>query len=205
MQKISLFHLFLSFITVAFPSVIKTAKIVPVFKKDSKLVYSNYRPISLSSNVEKILEKLMFKRLYTFLTTMFYILCLNQARLKNMLVCHYQGLFFEHNWPVRKKDFYNFEIEKIGLILIYLRRFSSSSLCSTSCVYFFCNVHATTSMEPCSQGSLSFCPVYGVIVGGNPKTLKYWVGVQQGQFFLSGRKKVPLQPWLATLLLMASQ
>ena len=50
-----------------FPSVLKIAKVVPVFKKDSKLDYSNYRPISLLSNIEKILEKLMYKRLYTFL------------------------------------------------------------------------------------------------------------------------------------------
>ena len=50
-----------------FLSVLKTAKVVPVFKKDSKLDYSNYRPISLLSNIEKILEKLMYKRLYTFL------------------------------------------------------------------------------------------------------------------------------------------
>ena len=40
--------------------------IVLVFKKDSKLDYSNYHPISLLSNIEKILEKLI-KRLYTFL------------------------------------------------------------------------------------------------------------------------------------------
>ena len=53
--------------TGVFPSVLKTAKVVPVFKKDSKLNYSNYRPVTLLSNVEKILEKLMYKRLYTFL------------------------------------------------------------------------------------------------------------------------------------------
>ena len=57
----------LSFLTGVFPSVLKTAKVVPVFKKDSKLGYSKYRPISLLSNIEKILEKLMYKRLYTFL------------------------------------------------------------------------------------------------------------------------------------------
>ena len=57
----------LSFKTGVFPSVLKTAKVIPVFKKDSKLDYSNYRPISLLSNIEKILEKLMYKRLYTFL------------------------------------------------------------------------------------------------------------------------------------------
>ena len=55
--------------TGVFPSVLKTAKVVPVFKKDSKLDYSNYRPISLLSNVEKVLEKLMYKRLYTFLNS----------------------------------------------------------------------------------------------------------------------------------------
>ena len=50
-----------------FPSVLKTIKVVPIFKKDSKLDNSNYCPISLLSNIEKILEKLMCKRLYTFL------------------------------------------------------------------------------------------------------------------------------------------
>ena len=53
--------------TGVFPSVLKTAKVVTVFKKDSKLNYSNYRSISLLSKIEKILEKLMYKRLYTFL------------------------------------------------------------------------------------------------------------------------------------------
>ena len=33
--------------TGVFPSVLKTAKLTPVFKKDSKLDYSNYHPISL--------------------------------------------------------------------------------------------------------------------------------------------------------------
>ena len=49
-----------------FPLVLKTAKVV-VFQKDSKLDCSNYRPISLLSNIEKIIEKLMYKGLYTIL------------------------------------------------------------------------------------------------------------------------------------------
>ena len=57
----------LSFVTGIFPLVLKIAKVVPVFKKDSKLDYSNYPPISLLSNVKKILEKLLYKRLHTFL------------------------------------------------------------------------------------------------------------------------------------------
>ena len=53
--------------TSVFPSAFKTAKVVPVFVKDSKLDYRNYCPISLLSNIEKILEKLVYKRLYNFL------------------------------------------------------------------------------------------------------------------------------------------
>ena len=64
-QLADLFNL--SFMTGVFLSVLKTAEVVPVFKKDSKLNYSNYHPISLLSNIEKKLEKLMYKRLYTFL------------------------------------------------------------------------------------------------------------------------------------------
>ena len=64
-QLTDLFNL--SFKTGVFPSVLKTAKVIPIFKKYSKLDYSNYRSISLLSNIEKILEKLMYKSLYTFL------------------------------------------------------------------------------------------------------------------------------------------
>ena len=52
--------------TGVFPSVLKTAKVVPVFKF-LFLDCSNYRPISLLSSTEKILEKPMYKRLYSFL------------------------------------------------------------------------------------------------------------------------------------------
>ena len=57
----------LSFIKGVFPNVLKTAQILPTFKKGDKTEMNNYRPISLISNVSKILEKLMYKRLYTFL------------------------------------------------------------------------------------------------------------------------------------------
>ena len=49
-----------------FPSVLKTAKAAPIFKKDSKLDYSNYHPLSLLSNIKKVLEKSMYKNCTTF-------------------------------------------------------------------------------------------------------------------------------------------
>ena len=40
-----------SFMTDIFPFVLKTSNVLSVFKKDSKLDYSNYSPISLLSNI----------------------------------------------------------------------------------------------------------------------------------------------------------
>ena len=40
-----------------FSSILKTSKMIPIYKKDSKLECSNYRPISLLSNFHKILER----------------------------------------------------------------------------------------------------------------------------------------------------
>ena len=57
----------LSFSTGVFPTKLKMAKVIPIFKKDSPLHCSNYRPISLLSNIDKIIEKLMYSRLIQFL------------------------------------------------------------------------------------------------------------------------------------------
>ena len=57
----------LSFSTGVFPDILKTSSVLPLFKKGSKLSCGNYRPISLLSNISKLLEKLMYSRLYSFL------------------------------------------------------------------------------------------------------------------------------------------
>ena len=56
-QLTELFNL--SFSGGAFSLILKTSKTIPVFKKDSKLKCSNYRPISLLSDIEKVLERLV--------------------------------------------------------------------------------------------------------------------------------------------------
>ena len=55
-----------SFINWIFPSALKIAKLIQIHKKDTKLECGNYRPISILSNLDKILEKLMYKRVYSF-------------------------------------------------------------------------------------------------------------------------------------------
>ena len=47
----------LSFSSGVFPSILRIVKVVLVHKKESKLLCSNYKPISLLSNINKIIEK----------------------------------------------------------------------------------------------------------------------------------------------------
>ena len=56
----------LSFSYGYFPTILKTSKETPIYKKDSKLKCTNYRPIPLLSNIEKILEKIVHNCLYKF-------------------------------------------------------------------------------------------------------------------------------------------
>ena len=49
------------------PDKLKIAKVIPIYKKDERFYVNNYRPISLLSTINKLLEKLMYKRLISFL------------------------------------------------------------------------------------------------------------------------------------------
>ena len=57
----------LSLTTSTLPTLLKTAKVLLIHKKNSKSNFTNYCRISLSSNLDKILEKLIHSRLSTFL------------------------------------------------------------------------------------------------------------------------------------------
>ena len=56
-----------SFTSGVFPDILKIAKVIPLHKGGSTLDPNNFRPISLLSIFDKIIEKLMHKRLYEFL------------------------------------------------------------------------------------------------------------------------------------------
>ena len=56
-----------SIITGKYIDKLKLALTIPIFKKGSRLLVSDYQPISLLSNLNKIMEKLIFKRIYEFL------------------------------------------------------------------------------------------------------------------------------------------
>ena len=57
----------LSFSLGTFPEIIKPTKVISIFTKGDQKYCNNYRPISLLSNIRKIIEKLVHQQLYGFL------------------------------------------------------------------------------------------------------------------------------------------
>ena len=87
----------LSMKTGTHPDCLKLAMVIPIHKKESKLEVSNYRPISLLSNINKLLEKIVHERTYSFLEKF--------------------GCLYKHQYGFRKSQSTN---HAIGLRRIYL-------------------------------------------------------------------------------------
>ena len=56
-------------LTGIFPDELKLGRITPIYKKDNAELFENYRPISILPVFGKIFEKLIYQRLYSFLTS----------------------------------------------------------------------------------------------------------------------------------------
>ena len=59
-----------------FPDVLKIGKITPIYKKDDKELFENYRPVSTLPIFGNIFEKVIYERLYSF----FYISAVDYSR-----------------------------------------------------------------------------------------------------------------------------
>jgi hypothetical protein len=59
----------LTFLTGKIPKSLKIALVTPIFKENESNLFENYRPISVLSCFSKLLEKLMYKRLYNYVET----------------------------------------------------------------------------------------------------------------------------------------
>ena len=57
----------LSFKVGIFPDILKISKVTPLHKKECKLNFQNYKPISLLSMFSKIFEKTIYSRIYSYL------------------------------------------------------------------------------------------------------------------------------------------
>ena len=56
-----------AFQTGIFPDKLKCAKVTPIYKKDDKYLFENYRPVSVLPSISKVYEKLMHKQLQDYL------------------------------------------------------------------------------------------------------------------------------------------
>ena len=54
-----------------FPTFLKNANIIPAFKKGSKNLKDNYRPISILKNISKVYERILFKQIVEFMDPYF--------------------------------------------------------------------------------------------------------------------------------------
>ena len=51
------------------PGTMQLAKVIPIYKSKDKQMLNNYRPISLLPIFSKIIEKVIYQRLFNFLNT----------------------------------------------------------------------------------------------------------------------------------------
>jgi len=65
---------------------LKLAKVIIVYKTDDKLCVNNYRPISVLSVFSKILEKLLYDRLFSFWITIRYLLINSMVFVKDTIL-----------------------------------------------------------------------------------------------------------------------
>ena len=57
----------LSLSTGVFPCELKTANIVPIFKANDEMIFSNYRPVSVLPVLSKLIGRLMYNRLIHYI------------------------------------------------------------------------------------------------------------------------------------------
>ena len=50
-----------------FPDILEIANVIPLYKKEDPMIFSNYRPVSLLCSLSKVLEKIMYNRVMSFL------------------------------------------------------------------------------------------------------------------------------------------
>ena len=88
-----------SFETGQLPNNLKIAKVIPIHKAKAKNVFTNYRPISLLPCISKILEKLVYKRVYN--------VCV-----KNNVLCNSQYGFMPKHSTIHAVTELNYNILK---------------------------------------------------------------------------------------------
>ena len=112
---------------------LKTAKVIPIFKSGSKLDMNNYRPISFLATT---FEKLMHLRLYKFL--------------ENNKVIYQSQFGFQRN----KSTTHQFiHVLKINIMVVEFSLISKKHLTQSIMIFYYRNLSNTEYEIPVSLGS----------------------------------------------------
>lgn len=74
----------LSLSTATFPDKLKIAKVIPIYKTGDRDFFTNYRPISLLTNISKFFEKFMYNRLIEFIENVIFYTVVNLVFVKSL-------------------------------------------------------------------------------------------------------------------------
>ena len=90
-----------SLTTGIFPDMLKKAKVVPIYKKDDKMLFENYRPVSVLPSISKVFERILHTQLSNYMSR------------ENLLYPHQYGFREGHSTELAALEF----IDKITKIM----------------------------------------------------------------------------------------
>ena len=97
-----------------FPTKLKYANVIPLFKKDSNTDKTNYRPISILPSISKVFERLMFRQITSYIDTII-----------SPYLCGFRKGYSPQHALLRLKDNLNKSLDKnemVGLVMMDLSK-----------------------------------------------------------------------------------
>jgi hypothetical protein len=174
-----------SFLSGIFPNCLKCSKIIPIFKKGDRNLPQNYRPISITHNISKMMESIMLTRLNNFFTkynlldqnqfgfrkkcstkdaiTTFFSKIYNALDKNNLLIAILLDLSkafdkVNHEFLLNKLSFYGIR----GFTLLWIKNFLTNRICKTYINNTFSQKNHITSGVP--QGAILSPFLYSIFI-----------------------------------------
>ena len=106
----------LSLIQGVVPEDLKSARVVPLFKKNDKTEVGNYRPVSILTILSKVFERVVYDQMESYL---------NQKRLLYKFQSGFRSRFSTDTCLIHLTDFIKFQMDQghyVGMILLDLQK-----------------------------------------------------------------------------------
>ena len=106
----------LSLIQGIVPDDLKSARAVPLFKKNDKTEVGNYRPVSILSIISKVFERVVYDQIQTYL---------DDRKLLYNFQSGFRPRFSTDTCPIHLTDFIKFQMDKgnfVGMVCLTCKR-----------------------------------------------------------------------------------